>query len=98
MKKRVTQTDNENVLRIKADDLELIGFGRSNVSVDGEIVQGWIAEDVVCPACNAATIYHEHFDAHFCPECNEWWEQACSDPECDYCSKRPPRPLKGLSA
>ncbi len=97
-KKRITQTENEAVLRFQEGDLEIIGSGRSNVSVDGELVQGWIAEGLACPTCNATTIYHEGADAHFCPECNEWLERACSDPECDYCSQRPLHPLKAPSA
>ena len=97
-KKRVTQTENKDVLRVKAGDLEIIGYGRSTVSVAGEVVQGWIAEGSVCQECNATLIYNERFDSHFCPECNEWCERACSDPECDFCSARPPRPLKGPSA
>jgi hypothetical protein len=94
-RKRVAQTDSEDVFRVKAGDLEIIGYGRSNVSVDGEVVQGWVVERLACQKCNATMIYHEEFDAHFCPECNEWQERACSDPECEFCSKRPPHPLKG---
>jgi len=97
-KKRVTQTENAEVLRFQEGDLEIIGSGRSNVSVDGEVVEGWIAEGSVCQKCNATLIYQEGFDAHFCPFCNEWWERACSDPECEYCSQRPLHPLKAPSA
>lgn len=93
-KKRITQTENEDVLRVKDGDLEIIGYGHSSVSVDGEVVQGWVADGSACPKCNATKIYHEGFDAHFCPECNEWQEPACSDPECDYCSQRPAHPLQ----
>ncbi|MCB9619833.1 MAG: hypothetical protein H6724_10355 [Sandaracinus sp.] len=31
-------------------------------------------------------------DAVFCPACDGWLEEVCSDPECDFCTRRPERP------
>lgn len=31
-------------------------------------------------------------DAVFCPDCDVWLETVCSDPDCDYCRRRPERP------
>ncbi|HTI97724.1 MAG TPA: hypothetical protein VL527_02385 [Dongiaceae bacterium] len=55
-------------------------------------VPGWI-DDVSCGHCGAARIYHEDYDAYFCPTCNLWLERQCGDATCSYCSKRPDKPL-----
>ena len=28
----------------------------------------------------------------FCPVCDEWLEEACSDPMCHFCKDRPEKP------
>lgn len=28
-----------------------------------------------------------------CRTCNQWLEQRCEDPKCDYCAERPPKPF-----
>ena len=38
------------------------------------------------------TEYNEEFDCYYCVECNEWLENKCSNPQCDYCSNRPEKP------
>jgi transposase len=38
-------------------------------------------------------VYHEKYDAHYSPTANEWTESKCHDPTCEYCRKRPERPL-----
>ena len=55
-------------------------------------VEGFI-DDQTCPECKEFRIYNDDYDAFFCPQCNVWLESACSDPTCDYCSKRPWKPL-----
>lgn len=45
-----------------------------------------------CKGCDKDLSYSEEFDAYFCPRCKEWAETKCSDPECEFCSKRPPYP------
>ena len=37
--------------------------------------------------------YSEEYDANYDDETNEWTESKCSDPNCDYCSRRPERPI-----
>ena len=33
--------------------------------------------------------YSEKYDSYYDPETGKWLELKCSDPECEYCSKRP---------
>ena len=35
--------------------------------------------------------YSEEYDAYYDSETNEWLEEICEDPECEYCSNRPDR-------
>lgn len=37
--------------------------------------------------------YSEEYDAFYNPETNEWIDSKCSDPTCEYCTKRPEKPL-----
>ena len=37
--------------------------------------------------------YSEEYDAYYDQETNEWTEPKCDDPACEYCAKRPERPL-----
>lgn len=36
--------------------------------------------------------YSAEHDAAYCPICDIWLEQKCSDPECSYCKDRPEKP------
>ncbi|QCR33096.1 hypothetical protein [Lysinibacillus sp. SGAir0095] len=54
---------------------------------------GHIAQKQWCSNCKANLVYYEEFDAYFCPECNEWTESKCSDPNCKYCPNRPYKPF-----
>jgi hypothetical protein len=67
---------------------------REVIEIDGIIVCGWI-EDGQCERCHSYLIYHEHFDALFCADCNTWKQSRCSDALCTYCRDRPERPLDG---
>jgi hypothetical protein len=64
---------------------------KSLLFIDGKPLSGYI-DDGVCPKCNEKRIYSDKFDAYFCIKCNEWLEDQCSDPYCEYCAKRPPKP------
>src|SRR5436305_7277580 len=63
------------------------------VVIDGMRIPGSLDEHRRCRTCGSARVYHDDYDAHFCPTCNVWLESACSDPSCDYCRRRPQLPL-----
>lgn len=63
------------------------------VAPDGRRVEGWIEHDEPCPSCGVPRVYAVLFDAFLCMRCNRWLEEACDDPDCDYCHRRPPTPL-----
>jgi len=62
--------------------------------VKGSDVPGFISETRFCPICRTAEVYHDKYDAFFCPHCNTWAEERCSDPTCSYCTIRPSLPLQ----
>lgn len=64
------------------------------VSIDGFIIDGFIRDDFVCDTCSANIVYYEQYDSEFCPQCNVWKAELCSDPKCEYCVDRPENPLK----
>lgn len=37
--------------------------------------------------------YSAEYDAYYNHKTNEWTEPKCSDPGCEYCTKRPAHPL-----
>jgi len=37
--------------------------------------------------------YFEKYDSYFCPKCNRWLDEQCSDPNCEFCVNRPDIPL-----
>lgn len=49
--------------------------------------------DAKCKKCNNNLIHSEEYDTFFCPKCNEWGEAKCNDPNCEFCQKRPDKPL-----
>ena len=62
------------------------------VIVGDHEVDGFI-DDQCCPECAELRIYCYDYDAFLCPQCNLWLDSACSDPACEYCRKRPWKPL-----
>lgn len=62
------------------------------VLIDDIRIEGFI-HDEKCKKCNNFIIHHEKYDAYFCAYCNEWLEEKCGDPHCEYCKSRPDRPL-----
>jgi len=61
------------------------------VFINGRSLFGFI--DGKCAKCNLDRIYSYDYDAYFCINCNKWLESQCSDPDCDYCKKRPKEPF-----
>ncbi|WP_433465995.1 hypothetical protein [Spirillospora sp. CA-128828] len=49
----------------------------------------------MCARCGRRQAYSEPFDAALCPYCDEWREDACGDPGCEFCARRPARPSLG---
>ncbi|MBR6770588.1 MAG: hypothetical protein IKM28_05020 [Lachnospiraceae bacterium] len=46
-----------------------------------------------CPLCGQRTrLYVYQYDAVCCLSCNQWLETGCSDPNCEFCRKRPETP------
>lgn len=45
-----------------------------------------------CHVCLTSLAYNDEYDAQFCSVCDEWREEICSDPTCDYCFTRPKKP------
>jgi hypothetical protein len=46
-----------------------------------------------CERCGMPTEYTWDFDASFCRWCNRWIDQKCKEANCEFCAKRPDRPL-----
>lgn len=46
-----------------------------------------------CPKCGSLIAYSDRYDAFYCPSCNTWLEDRCSHKNCEYCQKRPEKPL-----
>jgi len=46
-----------------------------------------------CNRCGQKLELHPDYDAQFCRRCNRWIESRCLDPQCEFCSHRPERPL-----
>lgn len=65
---------------------------RGVVVIDEVAIPGHLDENRRCQ-CGSAQVYHDEFDAYFCPDCNLWLEDRCSDKTCEFCSKRPEYPL-----
>ncbi|MDD3927094.1 MAG: hypothetical protein PHT33_10615 [bacterium] len=61
-------------------------------------IRGFIFEDELCPQCGHRQIYHEDYDAEFCPICNIWLISACTDKKCSYCKDRPKKPLNTVTS
>ena len=74
--------------------LDIVENEENGVVTIGEYeVEGFV-DDQLCPKCNEPRIYSFDYDAFFCPQCNVWLESACKDSTCEYCRKRPWKPLE----
>lgn len=45
-----------------------------------------------CIECLHQLNYNEEYDSEFCSTCDEWREESCLDPDCEYCLARPEKP------
>lgn len=52
----------------------------------------WTDIHSYCHTCLSYLAFNEEYDACYCAECNEWREEVCADPACEYCSNRPNKP------
>lgn len=41
--------------------------------------------------------YSAEYDAYYNPTTNEWTESTCDDVTCEFCTRRPQKPLKEQS-
>lgn len=64
------------------------------VSIDGFEFDGFIEFGFYCHNCGCVEVYYERYDSSICPECNEWKHDKCGDPDCQFCSDRPEKPLE----
>ncbi len=64
-----------------------------SVIIDGYEVEGFIDDERTCNSCKTNEVFYEEYDAYFCPKCNLWTEDTCSDHKCEYCFSRPAKPL-----
>lgn len=62
------------------------------VIINGYEIMGWITVET-CTKCGSNMLMNRRWDATFCPQCNEWKEKNCEDPDCTFCRSRPIKPL-----
>ena len=65
---------------------------RNLVIIDGHEVLGSLDPDR-CSVCGTTLVFHQQWDASFCPLCNLWVDEACDGEDCEFCTKRPTQPL-----
>jgi hypothetical protein len=77
-------TDNLNIYEMNGD-----------IWINGHQIYGWIEEKYRCDKCNNNLIYDADHNSQFCPECNSWVNQTCSNNlySCSCCSTRKLKPL-----
>jgi hypothetical protein len=63
------------------------------VYIEGREIDGFIDDEKICSQCSRPLIYFWDYDAYFCAPCNIWLEPRCDDKTCQYCIKRPDKPL-----
>ncbi len=54
---------------------------------------GWFERRTTCNRCGSPIERDEQHDAYCCRSCRRWIERRCGDPNCEFCSRRPARPL-----
>lgn len=47
----------------------------------------------MCAACQGPIFTDPKHNAAYCPGCNQWLADACSDERCRWCAGRPVRPV-----
>lgn len=48
-----------------------------------------------CDVCGSDAVRNDTYDSYYCPRCEEWLENGCGHPACDFCSGRPEHPPLG---
>lgn len=85
------------------DDLGLSWGEFSSTEVEHHTIEGiYLMKDgafynarelaEMCSVCLEPLAYHDEHDAQYCQSCDEWREEVCSDPTCEYCLARPKKP------
>ncbi|MCD7991647.1 MAG: toxin-antitoxin system protein [Clostridia bacterium] len=49
-----------------------------------------------CERCNEPLVLIFRYDAVCCPQCNQWVDEKCGDPDCCFCGGRPDTPAEAL--
>ncbi|WP_195636944.1 toxin-antitoxin system protein [Enterocloster bolteae] len=49
-----------------------------------------------CECCNQPLVLIFRYDAVCCPQCNQWIDEKCGDPDCCFCGSRPDTPAESL--
>ncbi|WP_298273489.1 hypothetical protein [Geobacter sp.] len=47
----------------------------------------------ICKSCGTRLEFDPNYDALFCPMCNEWRDELCGKKSCEFCGKRPEKPV-----
>lgn len=64
---------------------------KGKVIIDKFKIEGFIYDEK--HDCGTNIVYYEKYDSEFCPKCNIWIANLCSDKNCVYCKNRPEKPL-----
>lgn len=59
---------------------------------EGIKVINMIRNNELCDHCGNNTYYCVEHDADHCSFCDKWLENACKDPQCEFCKDRPDKP------
>jgi hypothetical protein len=64
------------------------------VAINGFRLNGFV-DTRECTTCGLRIrVFDIDYDQYFCPDCNQWVEGWCSDPDCTFCGQEhPSRPL-----
>ncbi len=49
-------------------------------------------QNMTCPKCGGKKEMDWEHDAYYCPTCDIWLEEVCSNTQCCHCEGRPERP------
>ena len=51
-----------------------------------------------CECCNQPLVLIFRYDAVCCPQCNQWIDEKCGDPDCCFCGSRPDTVIEAAKA
>ena len=76
-----------------AEEMKILGdLQNDEVIINWKRIEGFILDEE-CDKCHNLLILYEKYDAYFCASCNEWKEDTCANPNCEFCKDRPEKPL-----